>query len=473
MKYRESVIMTGTKIGVKNSAYHDAKYRRRQVLTMSKTDWRRHNIRLKAVCVGLVLAVLTSISGICLHGREKKYASDFFPLSLSSLATAIHEAKVDEEQSKNFFLMTTELLESIFPDLRNCGVTIYAQQVQEFLSRHPKRTSSIEEANVIVFAPYLAWETNWPIYKGQKRNFFRQGDRCRKQPVQYAKSIIALRFAILQDNFKESIKPGLSFNDQKKNSKDHIKASRVKNSSGAEIRIEKEKNDQKVLLIDSSPFYNSEIAASYNDSDFIWAKLNILESRWRRNEDISMPPPPHQVIIPVAPLNALEKEIEAVESYERPSKEYFLTFKGNFATHSIRSTIAKLHNPDQGIIIVDSSTNSSSSWDFVDLMSKSEFTLAVRGDVEFSYRFTEAVCSGSIPVLVSDGWIAPFQSLVPFENYGIRISEDAVLDMVSTLLSVSKASRQKLQAEAQIVCQKYFGSVERQIHTMLELVLSD
>lgn len=439
-------------------------------------DLKRHKLRFRAVYAVSIITVLTLTAVIYLHGSENRHISDFFPLSLRSSTTAsiqLHEVESVEEKSRKFFLLTTDILESIFPDLSNCGITIYGQQAQEFLSKHPKRAASIEEAHLIIFAPYLAWETNWPIYQGLNKNFFRQGDHCRKKSVQYAKSIIALREIISQGNCKESsMRSDIYLKSSEKEINNHKSNGRHQFSSGAQVQTELKKNNQKVLLIDSFPFYVSEIAASYNDPNFIWAKLNILESKWRPSDDISMPPPPHHVIISVPPLNVLENEIEAVESYEGQSKGYFLTFKGNFATHSIRSKIGKLHKPEEGIIIVDSSSKASSSWDFVDLMSNSEFTLAVRGDVEFSYRFTEAVCSGSVPVLVSDGWIVPFQSLVPFENYGIRILEDNVLEMVSILKGISKESRQKLQAEAQIVCQKYFGSVQRQIQTMLELALS-
>ena len=47
-------------------------------------------------------------------------------------------------------------------------------------------------------------------------------------------------------------------------------------------------------------------------------------------------------------------------------------------------------------------------------------------DVLFTYRFSEAVCSGGIPVMVTSSQVPPLQDLVPFETYGVLIRDEEI-----------------------------------------------
>lgn len=60
-----------------------------------------------------------------------------------------------------FYLFTLSMLETQFPKLRTCGITVWAQQTYEGLLLHPRRTQDIAAASFAVLPPYLAWETNW------------------------------------------------------------------------------------------------------------------------------------------------------------------------------------------------------------------------------------------------------------------------------------------------------------------------
>ena len=47
-------------------------------------------------------------------------------------------------------------------------------------------------------------------------------------------------------------------------------------------------------------------------------------------------------------------------------------------------------------------------------------------DVLFTYRFSEAVCSGGIPVMVTSSQVPPLQDLVPFDTYGVLIRDEEI-----------------------------------------------
>jgi len=92
-----------------------------------------------------------------------------------------------------------------------------------------------------------------------------------------------------------------------------------------------------------------------------------------------------------------------------------------------------------------------------------------RGDVEFSYRFAEAVYSGSIPVLVADDWVPPFSRLdnvnnsiaVQFEEYGLELAEDVALDTVVPALKGVQAHRlESMRRKARETCERHVQHVE-------------
>ena len=114
----------------------------------------------------------------------------------------------------------------------------------------------------------------------------------------------------------------------------------------------------------------------------------MLETYWRPHRDISMPPPTTERLL------HYKTRMRGLSA-----KKYLLTFKGTLNRHPVRESLANLHNESAGILILDSSKQNA-GYDFDDLTSSSKFTLVVRGDVEYSYRFTEAVCSGSVPIII-------------------------------------------------------------------------
>ena len=200
----------------------------------------------------------------------------------------------------------------------------------------------------------------------------------------------------------------------------------------------------------------------FKDPAFSWIRNNAVEGVFRPKRDISIPPP-------------------LTESFERykfirnahQNRSYFLTFKGNFQTYSLRSKLAALHDPEAGILILNSGSESSKSYDYNDLMSGTNFTLVVRGDALFSYRYSEAVCSGSVPVLLADSWIPPLDPVIPFASYGVQIKESEWPDMVKILRGIDEEAVVAMQRNALKLCHHSFLNVHFQWNTILEILLSD
>ena len=358
------------------------------------------------------------------------------------------------QEASKFFMFQFDDLEELFPELKTCGITLYAKKSYHYLGQHRQRTWNLFDASIIIFPPYMAWETNWPVYSAASKNLIRDGKKCGIEVVDAAEFVLKSYELFRVHKPNAAIMNG-SYNGY------------------LNLSSETDRRKLKIILIDYSAWYDRDSRRKewFAIDGIMWAKLNTLEDMWRPDQDISMPPPAHNLIMPVPPPRQDGKLSNVTVMYKRPPVKYFLTFKGRFSTSPVRAKLGQFHNPDKGIIIVDSSLDSSAEWDFADIMSGSWFTLAVRGDNEFSYRYTEALCSGSIPVLVADKWVPPFSSLIPFERYGVRIYESELGTMIDKLTSIEISKREKMMKEAEFACQNYMGRVKNHMETMLQLAL--
>ena len=319
-----------------------------------------------------------------------------------------------------FYLFTLEELNST---MGHCELSIYGEALYQHLLVHPRRTIHSKVAKLGVMPPFMAYEMHWPWYNVPKHdNMARTGTDC------YTATVVEAQRLFGEYSTEDRLSSGFF-----------------------------------ITLVDLDPYWFHEMdSALYSDPMFSWAKLNTMVKHWRPHRDISMPPP------------ATERLMRyKFDMRDKLKKKYWLTFKGRFATHPIRAELAKLNNATAGILILDSSDEESNGYDYDELMSSSMFTLVVRGDREYSYRFTEAVCSGAVPVLLADGWVAPFSTLVPFQTYGIQIQEQDWQDLVPRLLSIDNQEWLNMQDSALTFCHSSLVSVHHQFDTMINLLLSE
>jgi len=84
--------------------------------------------------------------------------------------------------------------------------------------------------------------------------------------------------------------------------------------------------------------------------------------------------------------------------------------------------------------------------DNYELLSRNSlFTLAPAGYGRWTYRFFQAIQWGSIPVLLSDDYVKPFEDTIPYDNFCITVPEKDVMRVDEILRSLSSSDVNRLQ----------------------------
>lgn len=113
-------------------------------------------------------------------------------------------------------------------------------------------------------------------------------------------------------------------------------------------------------------------------------------------------------------------------------KDIFCSFVGRI-TNPIRQEIVNAYTGKEGYYV---STKNHSLPEYCRVLSRSVFTLAIRGYSATSFRIMEAIEYNSIPVYVSDLFYEPHG--VEFNSYGIKIHSSDYKNIDEILRSISK-----------------------------------
>jgi len=397
--------------------------------TTTKRGARSHRIPIFFLAISTVLLVFLHYNFLIVPRRgsitsETLDTSTTPSKGLTSETLDTSTSTPSTGQNTSFYLVTVEELEITLPAITGCGWEIYGAMSYERWTHHPDRTLDKTQARLVVFPPFLTDELNWPVYGGGNwnNNFARKGQNPGSRGDKAGECSIAFALYVR-----------------------------------TEYKFEPE---QKYLLHFGSCGWDKGYALpreTYQDPRGIIAKGNALYEHHRQGFDISVPPPFTDNVM----------RMRYVPSSTKINRSIFVAFKGTMDTHPLRAQVQRLHNPEKNIVIVGNGNN---AYDYWKLLSEATYALVIRGHVSFSYRFSEVVCSGAIPVLLSDDWVPPFDDLVPFHEYGIRVPEAQVHDMIKIL---SESDRiEERQKRAASFCQEYLITPWHQFDTLMRIALS-
>jgi hypothetical protein len=177
--------------------------------------------------------------------------------------------------------------------------------------------------------------------------------------------------------------------------------------------------------------------------------------------DMGMPPPA------VKPISLTEDERRDIQKCDESNRTILLSFAGNFRCQA-RLDLSKLHN-GQDTIILHKQGKEGKQVPYSQHMRQSLFAAVPRGDNLFSYRLTEAMSAGAIPVIYADDWVLPFRPNVVDWNRTVVIIPEAHANHTRSYLNkITKTERCELRRQALHVYDEHMSSPEGTIRGILE-----
>ncbi|NXW44098.1 EXT1C protein, partial [Nyctiprogne leucopyga] len=173
-----------------------------------------------------------------------------------------------------------------------------------------------------------------------------------------------------------------------------------------------------------------------------------------------------------------------------PKKKYLLVFKGKRYLTGIGSgTRNALHHIHNGKDIISLTTcKHGKDWekhkdtrcdqdnvdyekfDYQELLHNSTFCIVPRGRRLGSFRFLEALQAACIPVLLSDGWELPFAEVIDWGKAAVVGNERLLLQIPSAVRCIPAQRVLAFQQQTQFLWDAYFSSVDKIVHTTLEII---
>ena len=208
------------------------------------------------------------------------------------------------------------------------------------------------------------------------------------------------------------------------------------------------------------PFSNKKYIIFFHTSTFFFD--NIINICYSKDED---------------DINSIVICPPAIKKYEFSKillqKKYLVSFKGNVNASIQRLRIFQKiskYNNYKDIIIIDRNTT---DYDYDDLMINSVFGIIIEGDLPWSYRLTECINAGTIPIIIKpkNKNIFAFDELIDYTLFSLVIVIDEIDNFIqNTLLNISVEKIENMRKNLEIVNNKYFKTRETQMNGVLEIL---
>jgi Exostosin family len=152
-------------------------------------------------------------------------------------------------------------------------------------------------------------------------------------------------------------------------------------------------------------------------------------------------------------------------------RSLFFVFVGQVRDHSPRHDLVGLNSLTERIVSMDPTTfrthypQGNANY----LLTHAVFAAAPRGHNLFSYRFSEVLSAGSIPVIHSDNWVLPFRKeLVDWSECAVVINEADVNRTMDILRQISKERRCNMRQRCYEIYQRYMKTPSGTIDGILQ-----
>ena len=201
--------------------------------------------------------------------------------------------------------------------------------------------------------------------------------------------------------------------------------------------------------------------------------------------------------IPPWPVKAValnETQIHEIETCQNASRSLLFTFVGRqrLPFPEFDAYLAPLHktggvyavfkwdhykntghplNRGGGSVVGPVAPENQTQDDFYNLLMKTDFAGAPRGDCLYSVRFSEILSSGAIPVVYSDGWVLPYnRDVVDWSEVAVLLPQRRVNDTMDVLRAIPDETRCQMRKKGFEFYQNYVADSAGRLRAILQLV---
>jgi hypothetical protein len=191
--------------------------------------------------------------------------------------------------------------------------------------------------------------------------------------------------------------------------------------------------------------------------------------------------PGFDLSIPLFGMMPFERSDRLVPPHERARQ---LVFKGTRSQDmfALRKTMLRLHN-GVDFVLVSACRDCGTSrpcpqqcvdeerefrrFDYAELLRTSQFGLVLEGFGYDSFRLIEVLAAGSIPVVLNDHYVLPFDDLVPWLEVAIVVPEEHLLRLPLLLAQVTEPERAAMQRKGRFVYETILASLSTHVDSAL------
>ncbi len=106
---------------------------------------------------------------------------------------------------------------------------------------------------------------------------------------------------------------------------------------------------------------------------------------------------------------------------------------------------------------------------YIDLLTRSHFGGAPRGHAKYTYRFTEILSAGAIPVVIADDWVLPFRpELVDWRECAVFVPEKDTLHTVEVLERIGEEGRCRRHKACWRIYERWLEKAEKEVEGLIE-----
>lgn len=133
--------------------------------------------------------------------------------------------------------------------------------------------------------------------------------------------------------------------------------------------------------------------------------------------------------------------VEWVHPFSIPSLGIVAGPDANYS-HGVRQQLVKLYSEDPDFAIFSGESDS-----YIEEVKHSVFCLCPRGYAVWSRRLFDASMLGCIPVIIADGIELPFEEILDYSKFSVKILEADIPQLKSILQAISASKVAKMQHE--------------------------